>query len=199
MIKKILSTLIVAFLVTSCGSMTTGVSIGNSDIKSSEIQKSVDEILTARKTVDTSQMQLVEGPELLRNQAQFVIVKRILDEIALDKNLSVTSADVASRRADAISRLGGEGGLPTALVSANLAASNLDSYLRVLIISDLLISNLAASGLSEEEATTQVTKLVTDKAIKLGVKVNTKYGKWNPNTATIEAADTTGGAVTPAP
>ncbi len=199
MIKKILSTLIVAFLVTSCGSMTTGVSIGNSDIKSSEIQKSVDEILTARKTVDTSQMQLVEGPELLRNQAQFVIVKRILDEIALDKNLSVTSADVASRRADAISRLGGEGGLPTALVSANLAASNLDSYLRVLIISDLLISNLAASGLSEEEATTQVTKLVTDKAIKLGVKVNAKYGKWNPNTATIEAADTTGGAVTPAP
>lgn len=199
MIKKILSTLIVAFLVTSCGSMTTGVSIGNSDIKSSEIQKSVDEILTARKTVDTSQMQLVEGPELLRNQAQFVIIKRILDEIALDKNLSVTSADVASRRADAISRLGGEGGLPTALVSANLAASNLDSYLRVLIISDLLISNLAASGLSEEEATTQVTKLVTDKAIKLGVKVNAKYGKWNPNTATIEAADTTGGAVTPAP
>ena len=199
MIKKILSTLIVAFLVTSCGSMTTGVSIGNSDIKSSEIQKSVDEILTARKTVDTSQMQLVEGPELLRNQAQFVIVKRILDEIALDKNLSVTSADVASRRADAISRLGGEDGLPTALVSANLAASNLDSYLRVLIISDLLISNLAASGLSEEEATTQVTKLVTDKAIKLGVKVNAKYGKWNPNTATIEAADTTGGAVTPAP
>ena len=199
MIKKILSTLIVAFLVTSCGSMTTGVSIGDSDIKSSEIQKSVDEILTARKTVDTSQMQLVEGPELLRNQAQFVIVKKILDEIALDKNLSVTSADVASRRADAISRLGGEGGLPTALVSANLAASNLDSYLRVLIISDLLISNLAASGLSEEEATTQVTKLVTDKAIKLGVKVNAKYGKWNPNTATIEAADTTGGAVTPAP
>lgn len=199
MIKKIFSTLIVAFLVTSCGSMTTGVSIGNSEIKSSDIQKSVDEILTARKTVDTSQMQLVEGPELLRNQAQFVIVKRILDEIALDKNLSVTSADVASRRADAISRLGGEGGLPTALVSANLAASNLDSYLRVLIISDLLISNLAASGLSEEEATTQVTKLVTDKAIKLGVKVNAKYGKWNPNTATIEAADTTGGAVTPAP
>jgi len=199
LIKKIHSTLIVAFLVTSCGSMTTGVSIGNTEIKSSEIQKSVDEILTARKTVDTSQMQLVEGPDLLRNQAQFVIIKRVLDEIALDKNLSVTSADVASRRADAISRLGGEGGLPTALVSANLAASNLDSYLRVLIISDLLISNLAASGLSEEEATTQVTKLVTDKAIKLGVKVNAKYGKWNPNTATIEAADTTGGAVTPAP
>jgi len=179
--------------------MTSGVSIGETEIKSSEIQKSVDEILTARKTVDTSQMQLVEGPELLRNQAQFIIIKRILDEVAKDKNLSVTSADVASRRADAISRLGGESGLPEALVSANLAASSLDAYLRVLIISDRLISELASSGLSEEEATSQLTKLVTDKALKLGVKVNTKYGKWNPNTATIEAADTTGGAVTPAP
>jgi FKBP-type peptidyl-prolyl cis-trans isomerase (trigger factor) len=179
--------------------MTSGVSIGETEIKSSEIQKSVDEILTARKMVDTSQMQLVEGPELLRNQAQFIIIKRILDEVAKDKNLSVTSADVASRRADAISRLGGESGLPEALVSANLAASSLDAYLRVLIISDQLISELASSGLSEEEATSQLTKLVTDKALKLGVKVNTKYGKWNPNTATIEAADTTGGAVTPAP
>jgi len=179
--------------------MTSGVSIGETEIKSSEIQKSVDEILTARKTVDTSQMQLVEGPELLRNQAQFIIIKRILDEVAKDKNLTVTSADVASRRADAISRLGGESGLPEALVSANLAASSLDAYLRVLIISDRLISELASSGLSEEEATSQLTKLVTDKAVKLGVKVNTKYGKWNPNTATIEAADTTGGAVTPAP
>jgi FKBP-type peptidyl-prolyl cis-trans isomerase (trigger factor) len=179
--------------------MTSGVSIGETEIKSSEIQKSVDEILTARKTVDTSQMQLVEGPELLRNQAQFIIIKRILDEVAKDKNLTVTSADVASRRADAISRLGGESGLPEALVSANLAASSLDAYLRVLIISDRLISELASSGLSEEEATSQLTKLVTDKALKLGVKVNTKYGKWNPNTATIEAADTTGGAVTPAP
>jgi len=179
--------------------MTSGVSIGETEIKSSEIQKSVDEILTARKTVDTSQMQLVEGPELLRNQAQFIIIKRILDEVAKDKNLTVTSADVASRRADAISRLGGESGLPEALVSANLAASSLDAYLRVLIISDRLISELASSGLSEEEATSQLTKLVTDKALKLGVKVNTRYGKWNPNTATIEAADTTGGAVTPAP
>jgi len=199
LIKKLFSILVLTFLVTGCSSMTSGVSIGETEIKSSEIQKSVDEILTARKTVDTSQMQLVEGPELLRNQAQFIIIKRILDEVAKDKNLSVTSADVASRRADAISRLGGESGLPEALVSANLAASSLDAYLRVLIISDRLISELASSGLSEEEATSQLTKLVTDKALKLGVRVNTKYGKWNPNTATIEAADTTGGAVTPAP
>jgi hypothetical protein len=36
-------------------------------------------------------------------------------------------------------------------------------------------------------------------AKKLGVKVNPKYGKWNPETASIESGDLTDGAVIPAP
>jgi len=31
------------------------------------------------------------------------------------------------------------------------------------------------------------------------VKVNAKYGKWNPKSATIDTADVTDGAVTPLP
>jgi hypothetical protein len=199
LIKKLVSTFLVVVLVSGCGGMSAGVSIGDKEIKASDIQKSVDEILTSRKTVDTSKMQLIDGPELLRNQAQFAIISNLLDQIALDKKLTVTSSDVATRRADAISRLGGESALPAALVGANLAATKLDAYLRVLIISDRLVSDLVASGLTEDEASTQVSKLVTDTAQKLGVKVNSKYGKWNPDTATIEATDSTGGAVTPQP
>ena len=199
LIKKVFSTLLVALLLTSCGGMTTGVSIGETEIKSSEIQKNVDYILTARNGVDTSQMQLIEGAELLRNQAQFLIIKTLLDKVALDKNLSITSADVAARRADTISRLGGESQLPTALVGANLAVSNLDAYLRILLISDRLNSDLINAGVAEDEAASEVSKLVINTALKLGVKVDTKYGKWNPTTATIEAADATSGAVTPLP
>lgn len=179
--------------------MTTGVSIGETEIKSSEIQKNVDDILTARNGVDTSQMQLIEGAELLRNQAQFLIIRVLLDKVALDKNLSITSADVAARRADTISRLGGESQLPTALVGANLAASNLEAYLRILLISDRLNVELINAGVAEDEAASEVSKLVIDTASKLGVKVDAKYGKWNPTTATIEAADATSGAVTPLP
>ena len=199
LVKKVFSTLLVALLLTSCGSMTTGVSIGETEIKSSEIQKNVDDILTARNGVDTSQMQLIEGAELLRNQAQFLIIKVLLDKVALDKNLSINSADVAARRADTISRLGGESQLPTALVGANLAVSNLDAYLRILLISDRLNVELINAGVAEDVAATEVSKLVIDTALKLGVKVDAKYGKWNPTTATIEAADATSGAVTPLP
>ena len=186
-------------LVSGCGGMSTGVSIGDKEIKASEIQKSVDEILTARNSTDTSQMQLVEGSELLRTQAQFVIISNLLDQIAIDKKLDITQADVGARKADIIASIGGEGELPKALVGASLAASNFDAYLRILIISERLNTDLTATGMPQEQATEEVTKLVTLTASKLGVKVNAKYGKWNPATASIEIGDASGGAVTPLP
>jgi hypothetical protein len=197
--KKLVSTFLAVLLVSGCGAMSAGVSIGDKEIKASEIQKSVDEILTARTSVDTSQMQLIDGPELLRNQAQFAIISRLLDQIALDKKLTVTQADVGARRADIISSIGGESELPKALVGASLAASNFDAYLRILIISERLNSDFTATGMPQDQATEEVTKLVTLTATKLGVKINAKYGKWNPATASIEVADATGGAVTPLP
>ena len=197
--KRVLTGLIVVSLLTSCSEMSSGVTVGKKEITASEIQKSVDEVLVARKNIDTSQMELVEGPELLRNQAQFVIISNVLDKIATDMKLSVTPADIAARRANIITQIGGESELPKALVGASLAESNLNAYLRILIISERVTSEIIKSGTPESESADAVTKIVTEAAAKLGVKVNAKYGKWNPKSATIDAADVTGGAVTPLP
>jgi len=197
--KRVLTGLIVVSLLTSCSEMSSGVTVGKKEITASEIQKSVDEVLVARKNIDTSQMELVEGPELLRNQAQFVIISNVLDKIAIDMKLSVTPADIAARRANIITQIGGEGELPKALVGASLAESNLNAYLRILIISERVTSEIIKSGTPESESADAVTKIVTEAAAKLGVKVNAKYGKWNPKSATIDTADVTGGAVTPLP
>lgn len=199
MFKKLAAGLTVVLLLTSCGGMSTGVTVGGKEIKATMIQKSVDEILSARKGVDTSQMQLIEGAELLRNQAQFLIISSILNQIALDKKLTITAADVAARRANIISQIGGESELPKALVGASLANSNLDAYLRILIISERVTADVIKSGVPEDQSSAVLTKLVTDTAAKLSVKVNAKYGKWNPESATIESSDATGGAVTPLP
>jgi hypothetical protein len=197
--KRVLTGLIVVSLLTGCSEMSSGVTVGKKEIKASEIQKSVDEVLVARKNIDTSQMELVEGPELLRNQAQFVIISNVLDKIATDMKLSVTPADIAARRANIITQIGGEGELPKALVGASLAESNLNAYLRILIISERVTSEIIKSGTPESESADAVTKIVTEAAAKLGVKVNAKYGKWNPKSATIDTADVTDGAVTPLP
>jgi PBP1b-binding outer membrane lipoprotein LpoB len=69
--KKLISPLLVALLLAGCSSMSSGVKVGDQEFTSAEIQKTVDEILASRKNVDTSGMDLVVGPELLRDQAQF--------------------------------------------------------------------------------------------------------------------------------
>ena len=199
MFKKVITTVLAALVLTSCSSMNSGITIGDREFSSNDIQKPVDEVLRDRKIVDTSEMQLPEADELLRNQAQFYIVGVLLDRIATDKNLSITNADIAARRTEILSQVGGEAELPKALVSASLAQSNLDAYLKILIISEKLSKDIILSGVSSEQAAEEVNKIVVAVAKKLGVKVNPKYGKWNPATASIESGDLTDGAVTPAP
>ena len=199
LLKRIITPVLAILLLTSCASMSSGVSVGETNYSGQQIQKVVDEILSARKDIDTTAMQLTQGPELLRDQAQFLIVTALLDEIAKEKNIVVTKADVAARRADIVINVGGESELPTALVGANLAASNLDAYLKVLIISERLDAFFINSGTPETEAPALVAKAVTDIATKLGVEVNPKYGKWNPTNASIDASDATDGAVTEQP
>lgn len=198
-LKKLSAGLVIVFLLSACGSTGSGVSIGNKEVSSAEIQKYVDEILSERTKVDTSQMNLDSGASLLRTQAQFQIISAVLDELISEKKISVTPADVAARRADIVTQVGGEASLPSALVSASLAPSNLDKYLKIIMISEKLNELVISEGATAESAGEVVTKLVTDTAKKLGVKVNSRYGKWNEETATIDEADNTDGAVTPVP
>ena len=197
--KRVITTVLAALVLTSCSSMNSAITIGDKEFSTSDVQKPVDEVLRDRKKVDTSQMQLAEADELLRNQAQFYIVGILLDRIAADKKLSVTNADIAARRTEILSQVGGEAELPKALVGASLAQSNLDAYLKILIISEKLSKDIILSGVSSEQAAEEVNKTVVALAKKLGVKVNPKYGKWNPDTASIESGDLTDGAVIPAP
>jgi hypothetical protein len=198
-LKKITAGLVIVFLLSACGSTGSGVTIGKTEVSSAQIQKYVDEILSERTKVDTSQMNLDSGASLVRTQAQFQIISAVLDELISEKKISVTPADVAARRADIVGQVGGEAELPAALVSASLAPSNLDKYLKIIIISEKLNELVISEGATAESAGEVVTKLVTDTAKKLGVKVNSRYGKWNEETATIDESDNTDGAVTPVP
>ena len=197
--KRVVTTVLAALVLTSCSSMNSAITVGDKEFSTSDIQKPVDEVLRDRKKVDTSQMQLPGSDELLRNQVQFSIVGVLLDRIATDKKLSVTNADIAARRTEILTQVGGEAELPKALVSASLAQSNLDAYLKILIISEKLSKDIILSGISSEQAAEEVNKIVVAVAKKLGVKVNPKYGKWNADTASVESSDITDGAVTPAP
>ena len=199
LLKKVITTVLAALLLTGCSSMNSGITVGDKEFSIKDIQKPVDEILAARKSIDTSQMQLASGADLTRNQAQFAIISVLLDQIASDMKINFTSADIATRRTEIVAQVGGESELPKALVSSILATSNLDPYIKVRLIIDKLNSDFIEVGASPEQASEAVSKLLVAAAKKLGVEINPKYGTWNPITASIESGDITDGAVIPAP
>jgi hypothetical protein len=197
--KKVITTVLAVLFLTSCSSMNSAITVGDKEFSINDLQKPVDEILEARKSFDTSQVQLASGVELGRNQAQFAIISVLLDQIASDMKINFTNADIATRRTEIVAQVGGEAELPKALASSNLAASNLEPYIKVRLIIDKLTSDLVELGVSPEQASEEVSKLIVATAKKLGVEVNPKYGTWNAANASIESGDITDGAVTPAP
>ena len=56
---------------------------------------------------------------------------------------------------------------------------------------------MVAAGVTEDQLGAEIQKLVVAKAKELGVTVNPRYGKWDPVTADVVAADSAESAVTP--
>ena len=58
----------------------------------------------------------------------------------------MSKAEIDARRASIVNQVGGEKGLPQALVSANIASVDLDAYLELLILSDKVGQAAQAAG-----------------------------------------------------
>jgi hypothetical protein len=94
-------------------------------------------------------------------------------------------------------QVGGEAGLPTALVNAGIAPQDLDRYIEAIAYSDKISQKLVAAGVTEDQLGAEIQKLVVAKSKEIGVTVNPRYGKWDPTTADVIPADSAESAVTP--
>jgi hypothetical protein len=142
-------------------------------------------------------MQLSSGSTLNRAQLRFTIVTTLFDEIAKELKLTVTSTELETAKADLIKQSGGKKALAINLVSAEIAPSNFDRYVRAIITSNKIQQALIASGTAEADVNTRISELVNAKAAELLINVNPRYGKWDQNTGDIVAVDAAGSAVVP--
>jgi hypothetical protein len=161
------------------------------------VQGSIDAILAARQGVDTSQMQLETGEILNRGQLRFHLLTALLLEVGKEIKLSVSKAEIDTRRQGIIDQVGGEEALPNALVGAGIAPNDFDKYIEANLISDKITQTLTAAGVTEADMGAQISKIVVAKAKELGVTVNPRYGKWDATVADVVASDAAGTAVTP--
>ena len=197
--KKILALVAVAttLLLTGCSQVGSAATIGSTKITQATVQGSIDAILAARQGVDTSQMQLETGEILNRSQLRFHLLTVLLLEVGKEIKLSVSKAEIDTRRQSIIDQVGGEEALPNALVGAGIAPNDFDKYIEAILISDKITQTLTAAGVTEADMGAQISKIVVAKAKELGVTVNPRYGKWDATVADVVASDAAGAAVTP--
>ena len=198
--KKILAVVSVAtaLLLSGCSQVGAAATLGSTKITQATVQASIDSIIAARVGVDTSQMQLETGESLNRGQLRFHLLSALLIATGKELKISVSKAEIDTRRASIIEQVGGAEALPNALVGAGIAADDLDSYLEAIIMSDKISQAIVGSGIPQEQVGTEIQKLIAAKAKELGVTVNPRYGKWDPTVADVVATDLASPAVTPA-
>ena len=197
--KKILALVAVAttLLLTGCSQVGSAATLGSTKISQATVQSSIDAILASRQGVDTSQMQLETGEALNRGQLRFHLLTALLREVGKEIKLSVSKAEIDTRRQSIIDQVGGKEALPNALVGAGIAPKDFDQYIEAISLSDKISQALSAAGVTEADMGAQIQKLVVAKAKELGVTVNPRYGKWDGTVADVVASDAAGTAVTP--
>jgi hypothetical protein len=198
-VKKILAIVAIAttLLLTGCSQVGSAATLGSTKISQATVQSSIDAILAARQGVDTSQMQLDTGEALNRGQLRFHLLTALLREVGKEIKLSVSKAEIDTRRQSIIDQVGGEEALPNALVGAGIAPKDFNQYIEAISLSDKISQALSAAGVAEADMGAQIQKLVVAKAKELGVTVNPRYGKWDGTVADVVASDAAGTAVTP--
>ena len=196
--KKILGLIAVISLatLTACGQLNSAATLGDMTISQNELQTTVDTMLKERAAQDVSQMQLETGATLNRSQLRFLIITKIFDEIAKELKLEVTKTEMATTRQNMVDQSGGESALAGNLVSAQIASTNFDKYIRAIIISDKLTAALKQSGVADADVSTKISQLVVAKTKELKIKINPRYGTWDDASGDILPTDSAGDAVT---
>ena len=189
----------IALFLTGCSTANMAATIGSTKITQATVQNSIDSIIAERVGVDATQMQLETGEDLNRSQLRFHLFAGILKAAATDLKITVSKAEIDTRREVIIQQVGGVTELPKALVGAGIAAADFDIYLEAVLNSEKIQKSLVDGGTPEAEIPAKMQEIVVATGKKNKVTVNPRYGVWNPDTAEVTAAvsDAVSPAATP--
>lgn len=185
-VKKIVAVLGAGLLlfVTGCSSTNSAATIGKTVIPISTVQGSVSEIIKERNKVETEGLNLATGAELNVDSVRFHIISVLFDDIAERIKVKITDAEIATRRADIISQIGGEDRLAFSLVGAQIAPKDFERYIRTVLLAEKLGDALKANGDASTDGS-GIQKLIVGMAQEQKVEINPRYGVWDYATGNI--------------
>lgn len=177
-------------LVTSAGLAACGgpvrsgaaAVVGDTRISTETVTSSADQLL--QETPDISR------DEAVRASAAYRIEYAVVDELAQRQDPPVTAVEgeVTALRNDLVRRAGGPEQLDQAFAQSRVASSDQDAFLRSLLLREKIGAQLVpgddptqaeARGAAVQQAAQQ---LVED----LGIRVNPRFGTWDPQTFSVD-------------
>jgi len=120
--------------------------------------------------------------EVQRNVLNLLVQVDLLREIAVMQAVSASAADLATERAAEAKAAGGDAALITQSEQGGLSAQDLP-----LVIERKVLITKLESKFGTTDANT-FTKDLTEAAAKVKVRVNPRFGAWDPKTLTIVGA-----------
>ncbi len=185
--KRIISGVIGALVVAGAGvglwlfldSAASAATVGKTKISASQVAGSVSAVLSERKTVSTSGMQLGVGAALAAQELDLYIISALYADTAASQNISVTQTQIDAEAASILKQAGSAAALKSFEVSREIAAKDFPLFVKTYLLNQDLTALVIKKGTASASAASAVGLLVSAQGSKEGVKVDKKFGTWD--------------------
>lgn len=174
--------LALGLLVSGCASnlSTSGTTngsdaavIGDEHVSNEQLQETVEAVLTAQgKPINSSDSQL------LSQTLNWLIVSKLLEQVAADNGVVVTQGDIDRERANEVTAAGSEAGLKDAYLKQLVSPAQIDDRIRFALLAQKVAAKIAP-GQTADAATTALITTVIAKSNAVDPQVNPRYGTWD--------------------
>jgi FKBP-type peptidyl-prolyl cis-trans isomerase (trigger factor) len=150
------------------------------------LQAKVEAITAERARTD---QQAVPAAEQNRTQIQRIIVHRILERAAAAHGVTVTPSEIDARLADLERQFGGKEGFAVQVAAANIAASDLRTFINDELLGRKLGEALVPGAQTNDELQqrqNELNDLLIKTAKETDVVVNPRYGTFDPSTGQLK-------------
>jgi hypothetical protein len=198
--RRLAFALVLLVGVAGCASdVGVAAQVGEKTIKISQVQSSVNSVIALRNELKSTADPKIS--DLSRGQLRFHMLSALIDEVAAQLKIVATPAEVDARKKAIRDQLGGQEAVDKAISDAGIAAEDFSRYLTDVIIEDkvgaLLAAGAPAGADGDAARGAAIQSALRTLAKSLKVKVNPRYGTWDPDKVDIVQLDTTGGSVFP--
>jgi hypothetical protein len=198
--RRLALALVLLVGVAGCASdVGVAAQVGNKTIKISEVQASVNSIIALRNKLKSPADPNIS--DLSRSQLRFHMLSTLIDEVASQLKVVATPSEVDARRKAISDQLGGQAAVDKAMSDAGIAHEDFPRYLSDVIIEDkvgALLAPTAPAGAEGDQARgAAIQAAIRSVAKSMAIKVNPRYGTWDPDKVDVVQLDTTGGSVFP--